>query len=332
MYTQALIDEFKSGICQSLDVWKMSHDTQIELLTTSENVTFVAQDPHTGDKRVIRVHRPGYHERREIESEITWINALRTSGNIHTPRPISTTSENPVVSIHTDTREFHAVAFEYVRGHEPHVGQELPSWFAKLGAVTASLHKHSKAWQPPKGFMRKRWHLDTMIAPDGVWGDWREAPGISRVDKSVIHQAIEHIYTFIAEYGDRGDRYGLVHGDLRLANLLVSDERLTVIDFDDSGFCWYAYDFAAAISFHELNPMVPELRDAWIRGYRSIATFEEEDVAALDTFIMLRRIMLSAWLATHAESPTALELGKGYIQGTAHLARRYLHTRSCAMY
>ncbi|MBR9829790.1 MAG: phosphotransferase, partial [Oceanospirillales bacterium] len=191
-----------------------------------------------------------------------------------------------------------------------------------------TLHQHSRGWQRPAWFERKEWNLNTMIAADGFWGDWRDAPGLTRMDEAVIDAAITCIHTCIADYGQGDDRYGLVHADLRLANLLVDGDRLSIIDFDDSGFCWYAYDFAAAISFYELDPIIPQLRDAWIRGYRTVAEFDAADVAALDTFIMIRRIMLSAWLATHAESDTCRELGSGYIQGTAQLARQYLQGRS----
>ena len=45
------------------------------------------------------------------------------------------------------------------------------------------------------------------------------------------------------------ERFGLVHADLRLANLLVEDEKVNVIDFDDCGYSWFMYDFGTAVSF-----------------------------------------------------------------------------------
>ena len=76
----------------------------------------------------------------------------------------------------------------------------------------------------------------------------------------------------LARFGSGPDRYGLVHADLRLANLLESTaSRRYVIDFDDCGFGWFLYDFGAAVSFFEHDPRVPELTDAWVRGYRAVA-------------------------------------------------------------
>ncbi|MGH3261430.1 MAG: phosphotransferase enzyme family protein, partial [Trebonia sp.] len=118
---------------------------------------------------------------------------------------------------------------------------------------------------------------------------------------------------------------GLIHADMRLANLLVDGDDVWVIDFDDCGFSWFMYDFATTISFMEDHPRVPELREAWVRGYRTIGELSAEDEAELDTFVMLRRLLLVAWIGSHHTFATeAAELGAGFTAGTCALADRYL--------
>jgi Ser/Thr protein kinase RdoA (MazF antagonist) len=46
----------------------------------------------------------------------------------------------------------------------------------------------------------------------------------------------------------------------------------------------------------------------------------------LPTFVMLRRLLLTAWIASHAETPTAQEFGTGYTDGTIAIAERFLAT------
>lgn len=41
-------------------------------------------------------------------------------------------------------------------------------------------------------------------------------------------------------------------------------------------------------------------------------------------FIMLRRIQLTAWIASHGETPTAQVMGTTYTAGTVALAEQYL--------
>ena len=111
---------------------------------------------------------------------------------------------------------------------------------------------------------------------------------------------------------------------MRAANLLVDGERLGVIDFDDCGFSWFAYDFAASISFMETAPFIPELMAAWLDGYARLASLDPEQVAALPMLVMLRRMQLTAWIASHSETPTAQSMGTAYTAGTIELADRYL--------
>ncbi|MFC7552111.1 hypothetical protein ACFQU7_07400 [Pseudoroseomonas wenyumeiae] len=47
-------------------------------------------------------------------------------------------------------------------------------------------------------------------------------------------------------------------------------------------------------------------------------------MALLPVFVMLRRMLLTAWLASHAETPTAQALGAGYTAGTVALGRNFL--------
>ena len=85
----------------------------------------------------------------------------------------------------------------------------------------------------------------------------------------MLEQALALIERRLERFGTGPERFGLVHADLRLANLLVDGKHLRIIDFDDCGFSWFMYDFATAVSFIEHEPNVPELLEAWIGGYRT---------------------------------------------------------------
>ncbi len=118
---------------------------------------------------------------------------------------------------------------------------------------------------------------------------------------------------FLAGFGEGADRFGLIHADLRLANLLAEGERLRVIDFDDCGFGWFAYDFAAAVSFFEDAAEVPALLDAWVAGYRGVRPLAEEQVAAMPVFVAARRLLLTGWVASHRD---VAPVGPDYATGT----------------
>jgi Ser/Thr protein kinase RdoA (MazF antagonist) len=104
-----------------------------------------------------------------------------------------------------------------------------------------------------------------------------------------------------------------------------------VIDFDDCGPSWLMYDFGSAVSFMEDDPRVPELIDTWAAGYRTVRPLAPELAREIDTFVMLRRIVLVGWVArNHDTAPEAAALGAGFTAGACDLAERYLSSHSLA--
>jgi Ser/Thr protein kinase RdoA (MazF antagonist) len=128
----------------------------------------------------------------------------------------------------------------------------------------------------------------------------------------------------LAAFGTGPDRFGLVHADMRLANLLVDGDSVCVIDFDDCGLSWYLYDLGSSLSFIEHLPVVPELIDSWITGYRTEGSLGADEVAELPTFVMLRRLLLVAWIGSHSAVPEAQALGADFTTVSCDLAEKYL--------
>jgi Ser/Thr protein kinase RdoA (MazF antagonist) len=301
------------------------------LCNVSENHTYRVEDPEAGREYALRVHRPGYRTIPQIESELRWVDALREDGAVDTCVSVRAPGGERVVTVAADgLGERNVVLFEWLPGSEPDLeGDAVIDGFRTLGAVSARMHAHSRAWQPPPGFDRPHWDYERTLGAGGHWGRWQDGLGMGREELALLERLDATVRGRLESYGQGPDRYGLVHADIRLANLLVDGAHVRVIDFDDSGFAWFMYDFATTVSFMEDHPRVPELRAAWLDGYRSVAPLDPADEAELDTFVMLRRLLLVAWIGSHHTFATeAAELGAGFTAGTCALAERYLSTHS----
>jgi Ser/Thr protein kinase RdoA (MazF antagonist) len=305
--------------------------TKAELLTVSENATFLLTDPDAG-RSILRVHRLGYHSETAIASELAWMDALRAEAGVRTPRVLPARDGRRVISVpeRGGLAERHCVRFEFLPGAEPAGADGAPAsqaHFAELGEITARMHGHARTWAPPAWFTRFAWNIDAAFGATPRWGHWRDGVGVRGAERGVLGQLEAVLRKRLAAFGTGPERYGLVHADTRLANLLVHEGSTAVIDFDDAGFGWYLYDLGTAVSFFEHDPAVPSLVQAWLEGYRGVASLSAEDEAEIWTFIMFRRLLLVAWIGSHQAAPDAAALGAAYTRGTCDLADRYLSQR-----
>ena len=300
---------------------------RLELLNISENATFAVDEPESGTRTVLRLHRRGYHDAAAIGSELAWLEAVRREAGLRTPRVLPAPDGRRLVGLveDGDPRPRHAVRFEWLDGEQPaETDAALPARFELLGAITARLHRHARSWRPPAGFRRFAWDYDGAFGAVARWGRWQHGIGVGPVEREVLGRLDATLRRRLAAFGQGAERYGLVHADLRLANLLVHGEQTYVIDFDDCGWGWWLYDFGAAVSFFEHDPRVPELLQAWLRGYRTVLPVPAADEAEIPTFVLMRRLLLLAWIGSHAGTDLARSMGASYTAASCDLAEGYL--------
>ena len=310
---------------QAVGNWDLPGGVAVRLINLSENATY-AVTAASGRKWALRIHRDGYHSKAAIASELAWLQDLRAGDVVVTPAPVAGRNGEVIqVVSHPRLGARHAVLSDWEAGSEPGIGQDLTGPFAVLGEAAARMHRHARRWARPPGFTRPVWNFDTALGEgDPHWGRWRDGMGVDAEKAAIFGRAVAVIGRRLAEYGQGTDRFGLIHCDLRLANLLVDGDVVKVIDFDDCGFGWFMYDAATPVSFYEHAPQVPDLIEAWKLGYRRVTDLPRADEAEIPTFVMLRRLLLVAWIGSHSQTDLARSMGLPYTEGTVGLCEAYL--------
>jgi Ser/Thr protein kinase RdoA (MazF antagonist) len=315
--------EWLDGLArQALAGYPVGTDATLTLLNISENATYLVEDP-AGGRTVLRVHRRGYHNRAQISSELAWLDALRDDAGIRTPRVIPSRAGDRVVVLPDGGEPRHAVLFEWLPGVEP-PDEHLVTSFEGLGELTARMHEHTRAWRRPAGFDRFAWDYDAAFGSVARWGRWQDGIAVGPAERDILGRLDATLRRRLTAFGRDADRFGLIHADLRLANLLAHGAETYVIDFDDCGWSWLLYDLGAALSFIEDDPRVPELVDSWVRGYRRVRALPAADEAEIPTFVMMRRLLLVAWIGSHAGTDLARSMGAAYTRASCDLAEAYL--------
>jgi Ser/Thr protein kinase RdoA (MazF antagonist) len=301
----------------------LPQDAAVKLINVSENATYKVEDPSSHRKWALRVHRVGYHSRRAIASELAWLLALRDYG-VATPTPIRGLDGEFIQTLGIEGLENprNVVLFAWETGSEP--ARTNVAGFELLGETAARMHAHVRKWRRPPWFERHTWDFDTSLGDRPHWGRWQNGMGMTPEAMEAFSATVDLIRRRLGAFDKSPDRFNLVHGDMRLANLLMDGNEVKVIDFDDCGFSWLLYDCATTVSFFEQAPEVPELLKAWVRGYRRVGTLSVEDENEIETFVMLRRLLLVAWIGSHSETELAQSMGVAYTQATIPLCEHYL--------
>ncbi|MEH7380222.1 phosphotransferase [Bacillus sp. JJ1533] len=323
---QNSLNKFSNIANLAVNEYPFLTDSTSKLLNYSENATYLVTNKSNGEKYVLRVGRPGYHSKTEVQSELDWLTSIDQDSSINVSIPIAGGNREYVQEVVYQGETYYCTLFSFLEGTAPDEENEdkLIKEFESLGEVTAQLHEHSiRNRKKLAHITRLTWDYDSILGPSPKWGRWEDGLGITPERKELFQKVSEKIKKRLEAYGKDPERYGLIHSDLRLANLLVEKGKIKVIDFDDCGFGWYLYDFATSLSFIEHKPYVPALIDAWITGYRKVRQLTMEDVNEIPTFIMMRRLQLIAWVGSR-DNETTRELGSNFSVETDEIAKTYL--------
>lgn len=320
------LESYRKAARQACRYYGQGKAWNISLLHLSENITFLlTEDSDSTVRAVMRVSRTGYHSRAEIDGEMRWLEHLRRSDTVRTVRPIANDQGNLLTEAKGEDETYLCIVFEYLRGNVLSPGQDgsTEEDFREIGRIAAWLHRDTMEWKESGRLIRPHWDYENMMGVHGLFGDWRECRGLNSQEFDMVDWACQRIKGRLESYGKNDQNYGLIHGDLRAANLLKEGSVIQVMDFDDCGFGWHLYDLAASMSFIEDDRRLGSWVRAWLKGYETVIPLGKKDLQEIPTFIMARRIQLLAWLTSHEDSDPVKELYPGFAGKTVSLAIEY---------
>lgn len=291
----------------------------LQFVAGRENQVFRVCD--ASGEYALRLKRPGYRTRIEIESELQWMAALDQAG-ILVPRPVPSLKGQML---------------EQVDGHLVDLltwmpGQTLGTLlttcpeaiaqglFHDLGRHMALFHAASDAWVKPDGFSRVAWDAEGLLGEAPLWGRFWEHPALSAEDKALLVDFRTRAAQDLRQRDDGLDR-GLIHADLVRENVLVNDGRMGMLDFDDGGWGYRVFDLATTLLKFLDVANFGKLKDALLRGYLSVRTI---DTDALDLFLALRAVTYVGWIVPRLGEEDAPERSRRYLAAARKTCQRYL--------
>lgn len=292
-------------------------DIKADILKFSENITVIIKEEQ--GKFILRLNRPNYHSKKEIESEMLFMKDIEEGTDILLPKALKFKNGEFVSDIEIFGNVLTCCCFSFVEGETIKSNSLfLNENLEKIGETAAKLHKLSQ--KKKFTYPRFAWDFDAMLGDVHRWGRWQDMKEISETRREILQAAEEFIKKFLDDYGKGSECYGLIHSDLHTSNFIANDREFVLIDFDDCGYGWYMYDIAAALSLY--SDELEKKRDAVLRGYLKHREITQKDFAALNVLIAARRMTRLGWL----NSREGNDVSKGvdleeYIKKTVEIAK-----------
>lgn len=275
-----------------------------------ENAVFKIQT-NTGFA-ALRIHRPDYHSRAEIESELQWMAHLVQAG-VDVPTPYKTKLGQFVAEVNDAQQNSYIVDLLSWMSGEPlgmsrvplaHTKEKLESIFLELGYNLARMHDASDQWTLPSDFHRHALDREGLLGETAAWGKFWEATCLTQYEKKLMVDVRKFAIAKLDVLAASGADYGLIHADLVRENILISDDKIRFIDFDDAGFGFRMFDLAVALVKNREEPHYKSMKTKLFEGYNSVRQLSPQDENSTELFLALRDFAYLGWADARRDEPT----------------------------
>jgi Ser/Thr protein kinase RdoA (MazF antagonist) len=242
---------------------------------------------------------PGWRTLADLLAEAAWLDALHEDTDIGAPVVIRSSNGEAVLPMSgcgvPDI--WYATLMTWVDGRllaHYLTGVNLE----RMGELSACLHLHGKAWQPPRGFSTKRFEAFLSRGePQVIFSD-AVLQTLGEDDRRAFLLAREWVEREYAGL-DRGD-LRVIHCDLWHENIKLDRGRLRPLDFEDTVWGYRLHDIAMGMLdlLEDVGAArYAHLLPAFRAGYERLLEWPEGNLAVLQ----LGRLLWKAnWVARRA--------------------------------
>ena len=290
--------------------------SSIEFISQSENFSYRVKTSN-GSSYVLRLHRPSYHSLAELESEQQWTEALLQAG-IDVPIALRTNEGRRYSRVKCPDGWRYVGMLEWVEGRllwdvisnsgeeqEQSHGRKDP--YRLLGRLIAELHEQAIHWKTPENFSRHSLNVDGFVGESPFWGRFWETSALDKSHLANLVSMRNSIKEILVEYESSSAPYSLIHADLHASNVVVQGSRLHIIDFDDSGFGWHAYDLAVALHNLRDTQQYSLVKSSLISGYSDVRSLATEEIEMVELFLVVRSLASIGWISARPDLNRNLE-------------------------
>jgi Ser/Thr protein kinase RdoA (MazF antagonist) len=164
------------------------------------------------------------------------------------------------------------------------------------------LHRHADVYRPPRGFACRRLDGDWLFGARYFVRAAGSRKMLDRSQRTIATNAERLVRDAMARLGQSKGRFGVIHADLNLANIVFDRGRASPIDFDEFGKCWYVFDLAELIRTSIRPDNWAQRKQLAIDAYMRERKLDDVELEAFDAFIVATFVQYLNWAFIHARS------------------------------
>ncbi len=317
---------------RALESWELEAP-RLELVKYRENAVFAVHGA-SGDRAVLRVHRPRYRTDLDIECELAWMRELDSAG-IATPGAIAARDGALVVTASApgvpEPRQCDLLA--WVDGAPPGTleggvsasDDSLRDLYRSVGATAARMHEIARDWKRPQPFSRPSWDVESLVGDNPTFGRFEELGEISPEQRRVLCAARDVVRERLRALGPADV---LIHGDLVPDNILVDAAGARrIIDFDDFGWSWVGFEMTTSLFPLQISGGFDAGLAGYLEGYRGVREFPAAELEALEDLLLARGLSYLGWPAGRPEIASQRDIVPMFAALLSEAAAAYLASR-----
>ena len=269
-------------------------DTLVHIPRTGGKIMNQIYHFYMGDKKCIIKFEPPHavykNQLREINAAMDFNHYLAVN-HVNVSVPLKSIDEKLVISIQERGEEYIITAFECLSGQTWGYDGSNPNMSFNWGKVMGDMHRAAKDYKPPNERDVQKYIFDSYY----WWPSFDEL----KVYPTVYRIARETLAEIAVLPRDR-DSFGVIHGDLHQGNFFTDGDKVSIIDFGDSVYGWFALDVAISLC-HALwwgrkdragNDYTNLIIENFIKGYFSANKLSEFWVSKIPLFMKYRHLCM----------------------------------------
>ena len=285
--------------------------SKIKFINHGENTTFKVADSRKKNY-LLRLCRYEYHTVEALNEELQWLKKL--SRQFQVPTPVASKKKKLLEWASTELLPegrnvalFHWTDGFFLSPKKSSKNKMNIHHMVSLGRLIGELHSHETT--RGKVIHRKYWTTEGLVGRKTKFGSIDHIAQATPAQQKLISRTRRRLWTSMKKFEKKyPDRQGLIHADLHFGNLVFNKKNIALIDFDDSGFGFFAYDLAVPIVAITQSKFLSKkekvlFRQAILDGYRQVQPWTADDEKFLDQCMLARKLLMLGWLNSRSDNP-----------------------------